>query len=157
MSNWTPAAHDLSDQLAHLIYPASEWRDVVGFEGLYIVSVRGEVARVAPWTAGKNQHRQPGGLIKAWTKKTGYSTVVLYKDGQRRDCLVHRIVAEAFLGSADGREVNHRDCVRSNNHLDNLEYVSKKENAAHAISMGRYAGHLRGADGRFRSKSYANS
>ncbi|UCF55879.1 MAG: HNH endonuclease, partial [Deltaproteobacteria bacterium] len=54
--------------------------------------------------------------------------------------LVHRLVAEAFIGSCpEAHEINHKDCDPSNNHVSNLEWVTRKENIAHAVKMGRFA------------------
>jgi len=50
---------------------------------------------------------------------------------------VHRAVAEAFLGLANGLTVNHKDSNRKNNNLDNLEYMTQSENIVHARNLGR--------------------
>lgn len=53
--------------------------------------------------------------------------------GKRRSFLVHRLVAEAFLGPCpEGLEVNHKDRNRQNNVLTNLEYTTRLENMRHA-------------------------
>ena len=51
---------------------------------------------------------------------------------------IHRLVAGAFIPNPDGlEEVNHKDCDRTNNRADNLEWVSRVGNIAHSISAGR--------------------
>jgi len=54
--------------------------------------------------------------------KKGYATVQVYWDkGVRQSYFVHRLVAEAFLGERpDDHEINHKDCIRNNKHIDNL-------------------------------------
>ena len=59
----------------------------------------------------------------------GYLRVDLYRDGTRQKHFVHRLVAKAFLPNAkELPEVNHIDHTRSNNLLENLEWVTSSEN-----------------------------
>lgn len=63
----------------------------------------------------------------------GYEIVDLYKNGKRKTVRVHRLVAEAFIPNNDNKpEVNHIDGNKHNNNVDNLEWVTKKENCRHA-------------------------
>lgn len=64
-------------------------------------------------------------------ERSGYPSVSI----RGRDCVVHRLVAEAFLGPADGLHVNHKNGVKVDNRLVNLEYVTPQENTAHAINV----------------------
>ncbi|NRA76846.1 MAG: HNH endonuclease [Pseudoalteromonas sp.] len=62
----------------------------------------------------------------------GYHRVNLWKENKQKQMLVHRLVAEAFLGSRDGKlTVNHIDSNKSNNALSNLEWATHKENENH--------------------------
>jgi hypothetical protein len=74
------------------------------------------------------------------TTRKGYQGVFLVNiQGQKAKRLyVHRLVAEAFLGLApEGRpEVNHKNSVRTDNRIENLEWVSHSENIRHAIANG---------------------
>lgn len=65
----------------------------------------------------------------------GYQGVVLRKEGNSYTRYVHRLVASAFLGESD-LTVNHVDGDKSNNHVDNLEYVTISENIQHAYDLG---------------------
>ena len=57
----------------------------------------------------------------------------------RQTVCVHRIVADAFIGKpGKDYEVNHIDYDRTNNRIENLEYVTHKENVAHSSIAGRY-------------------
>lgn len=79
---------------------------------------------------------------KSGTKKeliggscSGYKQVCLILDGKQRQLLVHRIVAELFLGkSLEKTQVNHIDGDRTNNKVENLEWVTGSENMKHAVS-----------------------
>lgn len=107
-------------------------------EGLYRVSKLGDVCRVAPGIA-----TFAGRPLRWSCGATGYAQVTLSVTGEKPVRLyVHRIVAEAFLGTCpEGHVVNHRDGNKLNNELENLEYVTRKENARHALAtLPRYRG-----------------
>lgn len=96
-----------------------KWADINGSNGKYKVSNFG---RVMSMFNGKQK------ILKPWMT-TGYPTVSLGKNDKR---LVHRLVAEAFIKKQDGKtQVNHKNGNRSDNRVDNLEWVSSKENIIH--------------------------
>lgn len=69
----------------------------------------------------------------------GYKTVQIYssEEGRTINVVVHCLVALAFLGSKpDGKVVNHKNGIKKYNRLENLEYITYKENALHALAMG---------------------
>ena len=73
-------------------------------------------------------------ILKPALGTDGYPFVVLSKNGSTRQVTLHYLVTEAFLGGRpDGFEVNHKDGNKANPRLDNLEYVTKSENAQHSL------------------------
>ena len=63
----------------------------------------------------------------------GYLHVDLHYKGQRKTCLVHKLVATAFVeGWREGLEVNHKNGVKTDNRAENLEWVTASENHQHA-------------------------
>lgn len=63
------------------------------------------------------------------------------RNGSRKCCLVHRLVAESFIGTIpDDRVVCHRNDIRHDNRLENLYIGTRAENTADAYRNGRYAG-----------------
>lgn len=95
-----------------------EWKNVIGYEGLYEVSDKGNVRNVRRNT-----------LLKLLKNKYGYIQVYLYKNGIRTVFTVHRLVAQAFLLNTDNLpEVNHKDEDKTNNRVDNLEFCDHKYN-----------------------------
>lgn len=89
------------------------WRDIAGYEGLYAVSDMGNVRNI------RTDHILSSGVSQ------GYHYVALYKDGVRRNKQVNRLVAEAFLANPNNYPiVNHKDEIKTNNKLDNLERCS---------------------------------
>ncbi len=75
---------------------------------------------------------------------TGYLTVNLVVGDTKlaKSELVHRLVAKAYLGNSD-LEVNHKDGNKTNNSIDNLEWVTGSENVYHAVATGLYATKMR--------------
>lgn len=107
-----------------------EWRPIVGYEGRYEVSSQGRVRSLI----GRNIR-----VLKPHVLKAGYETVELWRKNQRKRVLVHRLVAQAFLSHClQGLEVNHKDGVKRNNHVANLEYLTRSDNAKHALEKGLY-------------------
>lgn len=114
------------------------WKPVVGYEGVYEVSDKGNVRSLDRTVKCSNQYgaifeRTYPGKIMMQNDVNKYKTVSLL--GKTK--LVHRLVAEAFIPNPDNKpEVNHKDRDHGNNSLDNLEWVTKLENAKHALQNG---------------------
>lgn len=99
------------------------FKDIVGFEGLYKVSDQGNVIR---FINGKWRK------VKPWPNGRQYLEVSLSKNGKRRVCLLHRLVAIAFLPIDVYRtQVNHINEDKSDNRASNLEWVTPSENNSH--------------------------
>lgn len=76
-------------------------------------------------------------MLKSWEMKDGYMRIGLRICGKRKMYLVHRLVAEAFLGEIrDGLEVNHINAIKSDNRVENLEIVTPRENQLHTYKLG---------------------
>lgn len=97
-----------------------EWKDVLGYEGLYKVSNLGKVK-------SKRKIKIPQDNGK------GYLIVHLNKNNKCKWKLVHRLVAEAFIANPYGKAtVNHKDGDRKNNNVKNLEWATYSENNFHS-------------------------
>jgi hypothetical protein len=108
--------------------PGEEWRDVVGYEGIYQVSSLGRIKRILVSSG------TPGGLLTP-KYQNGYPCVHLCGNGNGRGLYyVHRLVARAFLGEAPrGKpEVNHIDGNRADSSLHNLEWCDRSYNVRDA-------------------------
>ena len=110
-----------------------EWKPIKGYEGLYEVSNDGRVRRLR-FTNGSHDFekvRECKQTLNTW----GYMTVNLSKNGKGSTKRVHRLVANAFLGESN-LQIDHIDGNKQNNRLDNLEYVTPKENTNRAWKKG---------------------
>ena len=106
-------------------------KDVRGYEGYYKVGVDGKVYSTHTYNG-----RKPT-IKKAYLGKRGYYVVDLVKNQKRKNVKVHRLVADAFIPNPYNKpQVNHIDCNKLNNNASNLEWVTNKENVAHAIRSG---------------------
>jgi len=116
----------------------SNWKPVVGLEHAYAVSKAGRVlslSRRVKIRGGKYRLKQAN-YLKPQRLPNGYYSVHLCGKLQ----YVHRLVAKAFVPNPDGKpEVNHKDGNKSNNRSSNLEWVTRKGNAAHAKANDLYA------------------
>lgn len=117
-----------------------EWRPVPGFEGVYEVCNIGAVRRVgkaARTGKGRGGGARIGHILMPRVVPGGYLAVQLWRDGKPHAFLLHVLVASAFIGPCPvGKEVNHRDGVKSNNSHENLEYLTRSENIKHAYQTG---------------------
>lgn len=116
------------------------WLPVVGYENTHMVSDLGRVKSLAKsWTSGRYKSvRHTDDKILAEIKtRHGYSTVNIHKDGVRMVLKVHRLVAFAFIPNPNGkREVNHKNGIKSDNSVVNLEWATRSENNKHAYDIG---------------------
>lgn len=113
------------------------WKDVLGYEGLYCISNFGRVKKNKPHNSDYIEK-----IIKYFLFN-GYKRIRLTKDKISKTYKVHRLVIATFKGQSN-LACNHKDCNKLNNHIDNLEYVTNKENSKHAVMNGLYKYHPKG-------------
>lgn len=108
-------------------------KPVEGYEGLYEVSDQGNVYSLSKWVG---HYTKPSKKLKQ-SNSNGYLRVVLSKDGKTKKFFVHRLVAAAFIDNKEDKEfVNHKDSVRTNNSVLNLEWCTASENYTHGADTG---------------------
>jgi len=105
-----------------------KWKPIKGFEGVYKISSHGRLKSFKSALRGR--------ILSNINKNGDYISVVLGVKDKIRYCRIHVLVAEAFISeNHEGLEVNHIDGNKQNNHIDNLEWVTRKENIRQAISL----------------------
>jgi len=81
-------------------------------------------------------------FLKQGKTNCGYLMVHLWENGKGNMRLVHRLVATAFIENPEGKaQVNHIDGDRTNNNMDNLEWVTPSENLFHRYNVLNHRGH----------------
>lgn len=104
-----------------------EWREVPGYEGLYLVSNLGNV-----YSNKSNK------MLRNSFGKRGYLVVGLCLNGTRKTKKVHRLVADAFIPNKNNLPlVNHKDECKTNNNVDNLEWCDSRYNNTYGTRVER--------------------
>lgn len=117
------------------------WKPIEGFEGLYEINNIGEVRSLPreysyydPRWNNIVIRKHKGSTMKSGKTPAGYRVIPLRKDGRRYCLYIHRLVAQTFIPNPEDKpEVNHKDRNKDNNSVDNLEWVTAKENSQHLL------------------------
>lgn len=124
------------------------WKDIKGYEGLYKISNLGNVMSLH-----YGRTNQPNLLKPQDDHKRGYLKVGFHKNGEYKTFSVHRLVAETFildktnfksmpdedrsLIDLNDLVVNHKDEIKTNNNVENLEWCSEKYNRYYGTNIER--------------------
>lgn len=119
------------------------WKDVIGFEGYYQVSNLGNVRSVDRWVCYDRIDRTTptkrfwkGKMLRKKLNDYGYYSVHLRSSELSKDewPTIHILVAKAFISNLENKPtVNHKDGIKTNNNINNLEWATAKEQIDHAI------------------------
>jgi len=113
-----------------------QWKDIKDYEGYYQISNFGNVRSLDREVMnGGVLRRLKGKPMKLLTDKSGYKHIDISKDGKRKSLLVHRLIAQAFIGDIEDYVINHKNNLPYDNRIDNLELVSQRENVCHGFKF----------------------
>lgn len=112
-----------------------EWKDIENYEGLYQISSLGRVKSLR--FHGSNSHTS---ILKPKKNWKGYLYVNLCKGGTKKQYSVHRLVACAFIPNPQNlATVNHKNEIKTDNRVENIEWLSCKDNINHGTGVSRRA------------------
>lgn len=102
------------------------WIDIKNYEGIYQINEYGQVKRLA---VSKHSKGNRDRILKYDVNNMGYLRVTLSKDNKTKRFLVHKLVYESFIGEIpENMTINHKNLVKKDNNLNNLELISQQEN-----------------------------
>jgi len=117
------------------------WKDIDDYFGIYQVSSHGRIKSLGRLVKGPShiggELYIKGKLLKQVKRKDGYCGINLHRETVQNNFLVHRIVANAFIPNTENKpEVNHKNGIKTDNRVENLEWVTTSENLIHAHKIG---------------------
>jgi len=112
------------------------WKYITGWEGKYMISNHGRLKSIG----GKYKKSKPDGYITfGCVDMSGYHVVVLRRPNFQERFRIHTLVGTYFVNKPESEIklcINHKDGIKRNNYFENLEWITLKENCAHAIKIG---------------------
>jgi hypothetical protein len=121
------------------------WKPISVYNGYYEVSNFGRVRSITRKIQRTNPkdpniktlYTYKGKLVPFWITNKGYLRCTLNIDGVKRNHLVHQLVAKEFIDNTElKKQVNHINCIKTDNRVENLEWVTNYENHIHARNNG---------------------
>lgn len=112
------------------------WKDIEGYEGFYQVSNTGRVKSLQREVPVKNglYRIKKESILRPFKTHNGYLSIILRNNKKSKNFLVHRLVAVAFIPNPEKKEtVNHKNGVKDQNNVANLEWNTQRENLCHAL------------------------
>lgn len=112
------------------------WKPIPNYEDVYVISSAGIVKRIKYYDAANIKKYPNGNVLSLRPDKDGYLKVALTNKGKTETCFVHRLVASTFLDNPNNLpQVNHKNGIKDDNRVENLEWVSRSENIRHRIDV----------------------
>ena len=113
-----------------ILFQNEFWKDVVGYEGSYIISSLGRVKslkRIIPRKTGF--HTKPEKHLRRYNNGNGYLTILLYNNLGNKRFYIHRLLLLCFKENSN-LVVDHKNHIKSDNRLINLRYLTQRDNTS---------------------------
>lgn len=113
------------------------WKDIPNYKGLYQVSNLGCIKSLER-IVKRPQHGaySVSDRIRSSSVRNGYLQIILSANGKKTSYSIHRLVAELFIPNPDNKPcVNHKNGIRNDNSVENLEWCSYSENMKHCYNV----------------------
>jgi len=135
-----------TDRVNSFCGKSETWVDAFGFEGVYQVSNFGRIRSVSRIVIKTNGHRLPvkGNILNPSVSRNGYLVIsrnTFKSVGERVTIKIHRLIFESFNEQIkEGLEIDHIDRDKTNNHIDNLRLVNRRDNINNRSNNKKYIG-----------------
>lgn len=130
------------------------WTDIPGYEGMYQASTSGKIRSVDRKILRSDgiMYEHKGKNLKPCINASGYLALSLRKNGSAKSYLVSRLVAMTFIENPENLpEVNHKNEIKTDNNITNLEWIGRKENCNYGSRNYRHSLYMRNAIGEHHS------
>lgn len=112
------------------------WKDIEGYEGLYQISNLGRVKSLERGHKTLSKYIQKEKILSTRVGIRGYCVVTLYKHNKSKQIPIHRLIAKAFIPNPKNKPcIDHINTIRTDNRIENLRWVSHKENSNNVITL----------------------